>query len=146
MAWITITEDDVLTVLSGAELEGYRAAALADGQVDPVDPTIAQVTDLVRGYVAGNPANTLGATGIPQKLLPPALDIIAYRIPNRVGQDAGETRKALQDQAIRLLEQVAAGKFGIEEPETASTEDNAGGIQVASSSTRKTGRDNLSGL
>jgi len=50
MAWITITESDLLTAISGDELASFREAALADAQADPVAPTIAQVTDLVRGY------------------------------------------------------------------------------------------------
>ncbi len=123
MAWITIDEEDVLTVLCSPELEGYRAAALETGQADPVQPAISQVADLVRGYVGGNPANQLGAAGtIPQKLLAPALDIIAVRIPQRVGQTPASVRKTAEENAIRLLEQVAGGKFSIEEPVVKSTE------------------------
>ncbi len=123
MAWITISEDDVLTALCSPELEGYRAAALETGQADPVQPAISQVTDLVRGYVGGNPSNQLGAAGtIPQKLLAPALDIIAVRVPQRVGQAPAAVRKTAEENAIRLLEQVASGKFSIEEPVVKSAE------------------------
>ena len=51
MAWIIPAESDVLTALSETELATYRAAALASGQADPLAPTLAQVVDLVRGYV-----------------------------------------------------------------------------------------------
>jgi hypothetical protein len=117
MAWITITENDLLTVLSGPELDAFRATAKADGQADPVAPTITQVIDMVRGYVGGNKINLLGPTGtIPAKLLAPALDIIAVRIPSRVGKAPKSGRKDAADAAVKLLEQVARGAFDIEEP------------------------------
>jgi phage gp36-like protein len=120
MAWITITEAHVLTVVNSVELEAIRDAALAALQADPATESISQVTDLVRGYVGVK--NTLGATGIPQKLLPTALDIIAYRIPNRVGRQLPASKLLLYQDAIKLLESVALGKFDIEEPVTESTE------------------------
>src|SRR5271154_252490 len=126
MAWITPAESDVLTALSETELATYRAAATASGQADPLAPTLAQVVDLVRGYVGAYKPNTLGLPGtIPQKLLAPALDLIAVRLPQRVGVPPKEVRKAAADQAVRLLEQVAAGVFNIEEPDSATTETTA---------------------
>ncbi len=123
MAWIIPAESDVLTAFSETELATYRAAAIANGQVDPVAPTLAQVVDLVRGYVGAYKPNTLGLPGtIPQKLLAPALDLVAVRLPQRVGVPPKEVRKAAADQAVRLLEQVAAGVFNIEEPDEASPE------------------------
>jgi hypothetical protein len=126
MAWITPAESDVLTVLSETELATYRAAALASGQADPLTPTLAQVVDLVRGYVGAYGPNTLGLPGtIPQKLLAPALDLIAVRLPQRVGVPPKDVRKTAADQAVRLLEQVAAGIFNIEEPDNSTTETTA---------------------
>src|ERR1700679_4062975 len=123
MSWILPTESDVLTVLSESELSTYRAAATAVGQADPLAPTLAQVVDLVRGYVGAYRPNTLGLPGtIPQKLLAPALDLVAVRLPQRVGVPPKDVRKAAADQAVRLLEQVAAGTFNIEEPDSATTE------------------------
>ena len=116
----------MLTVLSEAELATYRAAALAGGQADPVAPTLAQVVDLVRGYVGAYKPNTLGLAGtIPQKLLASALDLVAVRLPQRVGVSPKDVRKTAADQAIRLLEQVAAGDFNIEEPDNSTTETTA---------------------
>ena len=123
MAWITPAEPDVLTVLSEAELATYRAAALASGQSDPLAPTLAQVVDLVRGYVGAYRPNTLGAPGtIPQKLLAPALDLVAVRLPQRVGVSPKDVRQAAAAQAVRLLERVASGEFNIEEPDEATDE------------------------
>ena len=126
MAWITPAESDVLTVLSETELATYRAAALASGQADPLAPTLAQVVDLVRGYVGAYKPNTLGLPGtIPQKLLAPALDLVAVRLPQRVGVTPKDVRKSAEQQAVRLLEQVAAGVFNIEEPDSPTLETTA---------------------
>lgn len=123
MAWITISEDDVLTVLNGKELEGIRKAALSLGQPDPVLPVIVQVVDLVRGYVGACKSNALGAgSTIPSKLLAPALDLIAVRIPARVGREPGGARKDAATAAIALLEQVARCGFDVESPLTATSE------------------------
>jgi len=128
MAWISITEADLLTAISGLELQAYRDAALADEQADPVAPTIAQVTDLVRGYVGGWKENVLGPNGtIPQKLLAPAVDIIVARIPGRVGKTPKQGRDDARKAAIAVLEQVASGKFDIEEPVEQSEEQPSGG-------------------
>jgi hypothetical protein len=123
MAWITPQESDVLTVLSETELATYRAAALASGQTDPLAPTLAQVVDLVRGYVGAYRPNTLGEAGtIPQKLLAPALDLVAVRLPQRVGVSPKDVRQQAAAQAVRLLERVASGEFNIEEPDEATPE------------------------
>jgi hypothetical protein len=123
MAWIIPAESDVLTTLSETELATYRAAALASGQADPLAPTLAQVVDLVRGYVGAYKPNTLGLPGtLPQKLLAPALDLVAVRLPQRVGVPPKDVRQMAAGRAVRLLEQVAAGTFNIEEPVTATSE------------------------
>jgi hypothetical protein len=43
-------------------------------------------------------------------------------LPQRVGVSPKEVRQAAATQAIRLLEQVAAGIFNIEEPDIATDE------------------------
>ncbi|MEM1057922.1 MAG: hypothetical protein AAGK14_01630 [Verrucomicrobiota bacterium] len=127
MAWITITEADVLTVLSGPELAAFRTKATADGQADPLPAVIAQVTDLVRGHVGICGRNRLGAGAtIPGKLLAPSLDLIAERLPRRVGLDLTEGRTEAADRAYRVLEAVARCEFAVEAPESASAEQTAG--------------------
>ena len=123
MAWITPAESDVLTVLSETELATYRAAATASGQADPLAPTLAQVVDMVRGYVGAYKPNTLGLPGtIPQKLLATALDLVAVRIPQRVGVPPKDVLQMAASRAVRLLEQAAAGTFNIEEPDSPTLE------------------------
>lgn len=148
MAWIEVTEADLLTAISGAELTGYRGAALASGQSDPVDPTIQQVVDEVRGYVGGCAKNTLGPAGtIPSKLLSTALDLIVFRIPNRVGRDPKAGRDKAAENAMKRLEQVAACKFDIEEPVEPTDEVSSSAIRPSfSGRPRRNARRERDGL
>lgn len=147
MAWIEIAEADLLTVLAGAELGGYRAAALASGQADPIAATITQVVNLVRGYVGGCKQNTLGeGATIPAKLLAPALDILAVAIPKRVGAAPKPVRKDAHDAAIKLLEQVAACRFDIEEPVTATEETSSSPRPLSEAKTLSHTRDDQDGI
>lgn len=126
--WISITEADVLTVLSGPELDAYRNAAKAVLQADPVAPVIAQVTALARGYVGACGRNRIGEPGtIPEKLLAPALDLIALRLPQRVRVNPSEVRRLNAQEALRLFERVANCQFDIEEPEVADEENSSSG-------------------
>ena len=79
MAWIIPAESDVLTVLSEAELATYpRGGAGLGPERSAGADLLAQVVDLVRGYVGAYRPNTLGAAGtMPQKLLAPALELVA---------------------------------------------------------------------
>jgi hypothetical protein len=145
--WITITEADLLTAISGDELTGYREAALASGQADPVAPTIAQVTDLVRGYVGGCKSNQLGPAGtIPQKLIAPAVDIIVARIPNRVGKSPKPGRAENQKAAIELLERVASCHFDIEEPVELAEEQPSANLPSFSGRDRRNARKEHDGF
>ena len=145
--WIQITEADLLTTMNAAELAGIREAALAEGQADPVQPTLDQVTNQVRGYLGTR--YQLGPSGtISDKVLSAALDIIAVRIPMRVGQDASEGRVDLKDDAIRYLEQVSHAKIDIEEPLIPSTEVSglSGGVSIVKSRPQRAGASDLLGL
>jgi len=147
MSWIIPVEADVLTVLSETELTTYRAAATAIGQTDPLTPTLAQVVDLVRGYVGAYKPNTLGLAGtIPQKLLAPTLDLVAVRLPQRVGVLPKEVRKNAAEQAVRLLERVAAGEFNIEEPEMAIAEATSAPRPTMKGNSRNFTRETEEGL
>lgn len=117
MSWITLTEADALTVVNAKLLDAARTKALAAGQPDPLDETLLQVIDQVRGAVGGCKANVLGAAGtIPQKLKGTALDLFAVRITNRLDIDPSESKLLLYKSAEATLRAVAACSFDIEEP------------------------------
>lgn len=144
--WAAITEANVLTHISGAELEALRAAALADGQLDPLQPSIDQVTATVRGYVAACRDNTVDddTATIPTRLLDAACDMIVAVIIQRVpGYDLDDVRADKYDKAIALMRDVAACKFAVTDPETDS--DVGHGIEVDYED-RKTTRTSLDGL
>lgn len=125
MAWIQITEADLLTGISGPELEAVRVAALGENQVDPVQPAIDQVTREVRGRVAvKNPVGD-GNT-IPDELLAHAVAIIVMRLPLRAAGlviDPEDERSKAAARAESVLKDVALGSFKIEAPATVSDEE-----------------------
>lgn len=126
MPWVQITETDVRDRLSGPELAAYKSAALASGQTDPLPGIIAQTVDEVRGYIAAAGNVSLGdGTTVPGKLVSATVAIVRWRLITRLPLNSAallETRKQEYQDALRLLEQTAAGKFLVEEPTTAAAE------------------------
>lgn len=126
MAWITITEADLLTQISGAELSSIRAAVLGSGQADPVASTITQTVRYVRGRVAACADNQVGPAGtIPDELLSQALAIIVLEFMRRPGGlqvDPEGARMRAGENAERILRDVAACNVVLEQPDTPSSE------------------------
>ena len=112
MAWVTLTEDDVLTSLNDREVETYRAR-IADGQADPIAGILADVTSEVRGYVATR--HSITAAGIPPGLKNAAIDISIYRLAKRLHTASEQQRKSAADDARDLLNKVANGDVAIED-------------------------------
>ncbi len=129
MPWQTITETDIRDRLSGSELTAYKSAALATGQTDPLPGIIAQTVDEVRGYLAAAATVALGeGTTVPSKLVSATVAIVRWRLLTRLPLNSAallETRRQEYQDALRLLEQTAAGKFLVEEPTTAAAEQMA---------------------
>lgn len=126
MAWITLTEAHLLTKISGPELAQIREAALGEGQVDPVQPTLDQVTREVRGRVAACARNRLGAGNtIPDELLDAALSLAVLRFEGRAAGlsiDENSVRANAARSAESLLRDVARCEFSLEQPDSVSTE------------------------
>jgi len=151
MAWIPITEADLLTVLSGPELTGLREAALADGQADPVEPTIEHIVNRVRGDVATSGKYELDAdtSTIPDRLLDAALAIIVMRFMSRpaasIIDDVNEARAKAAQSAEALLERVAEGNYAITDPETGA-ETSGSAVNLVTHNVRNFTRDKMNGL
>ena len=125
MSWITLTESDVLTRLSGPELSALKTAALGAGQGNPLPEVIAQVVREVRGHVAACDRNRLGeGQTIPDELLGAALNRIRYELVTRlpVASLLTDARREANRDATALLGRVAACQFAIVAPATASAE------------------------
>lgn len=127
MSWITLTAEDLKSRLSQAEL---TALARASGDYDEsgMEAVLAQVTGLVRGYVAADARNRLDAAGtIPLALKSAALDLACVDYSARAGgfmSDPKDLRKNAREAAVRLLQDVAAGKFRVDQPD-ADVDDQA---------------------
>jgi len=121
--WISITTADIQTRLAGAEVEALRTAALADDQADPLPEIVSQVVDEVRGYVAAG-GYTLGdGETVPSKLFSATLAMVRFRCATRLpGYQMDENRRREYEDAIRLMERVADGRYAVEEPAAASSE------------------------
>lgn len=150
MSWIELTEADLLTALSGPELEKLRAAALKSGQSDPVQPVLDQITSEVRGRVAACDRNQLGdGNTIPSELKDAALALVVMRIMTRAAGtviDPQGARKAAAERAAKTLEAVAACRFAIVQPVTASTDEVGTTLPSVGARTHYFQRGDQSGL
>jgi hypothetical protein len=129
--WISVTESDLATALTGPELSAAKTAALKAAQADPVPEDIAQVTREVRGRVAACRSNQLGAAGtIPDECKAAAIDMVVYRLCKRVPGKALLTaeRADAYDKAIAFMRDVANCNVAIEQPGTASEEVTSGAV------------------
>ncbi|MBI5770829.1 MAG: DUF1320 family protein [Verrucomicrobia bacterium] len=151
MSWSTLTEAKFLQHCTGAETTAIKTAALATGQGEPLTDTLAKVVQEVRGYVAAYSANQLGdGATIPGELETAACAIARYRALNRLPIKSLLTETRIQEykDALTLLRDVAAGKFALEQPATASDQVIASGsaAEVVTSTTRRATREKLAGL
>ena len=120
MAWTALAPSDLAERLSAPEYDSVRRAALGrygEEQAQVLADTVAEV----RGRVAACARNRLGAPDtVPGEVRAAALAIFRWRFLTRLpGLKAllTDARKAEYDDALRLLEAAAAGKFAIEQPE-----------------------------
>ncbi|MHB9005464.1 MAG: phage protein Gp36 family protein, partial [Limisphaerales bacterium] len=110
MAWRSLTAEDVLTRLAGVELEAYRTAARADGQVDPLTEILAGVVAEVRSRIAAGSGNQLGAEGtVPDAVRHHGLAMVRFRLITRLPLRVAEDRRKEYEDALAFLDQVAEG-------------------------------------
>lgn len=150
MPWQQITEIDVRDRLSGPELAAYKSAALAVGQTDPLPGIIQQSVDEVRGYIAACARNSLEeGAAVPSKLVGATVAIIRYRLISRLPLNSAallDTRREEYKDALRLMEQVSACKFAVEEPTIKSTEVISAPSPSYSGRSRRFTRDQQEGI
>lgn len=126
MSWITPAESDLVARLSGPELAAYRSAALKSGQGDPLAQVLSGVVGEVRGYVAGNKSNQLGAGAtIPSELLDAAMALVVLRLATRLPINLTDARKTSAADAQTLLRRVADGSFYVSSAATPDPEQAA---------------------
>ena len=118
--WRAITTNDIKSRLSASELDSFRTAATDPGDPDSVQTVVDSVTETVRGFISGCPANILANDGfLPTSLIGPAMDILALVITARAAglilDPDGQRRKA-SEQAYAILRDVSACRFKIPRP------------------------------
>lgn len=120
MSWITLTETDVITKLSGPEIAAMKTAALQSGQANPLPPIIEQIVTELRGYLGACENNVLGLAGtIPDELEGAAISRIRFELATRLPVKSllTDDRREANRAALTLLRDVAACKFAVVQPE-----------------------------
>lgn len=122
MAWVELTEDIVKgsAGLTAVEL-GVVRTLLTSAGVDTLTDVLSGVAQEVRGYVAASHSTALGdGLTIPGELLRAALARAVYELSVRIPGKVVLTpqREAANASAVKLLENVAAGKFVVVGPLT----------------------------
>jgi len=140
--WRAILESDIQKQISGVELDALREIVLADGQADPVQPAIDDITAEVRGYVAASGVDMdADSSTIPDRLIRSAVAKIIIDIMTRPAGtmiDPEGARAKAADKADTLLRNVAAGKFSIADPVTAAESTQSAAKPIYHPSRRRT--------
>ena len=147
MSWQSITSTTVKPRLSATELSALQSSGLPSGVTDALTDLVTQVVDEVRGYIQAGGFN-LGAAGtLPSRLVSAALAIIRFRLSTRFPVKMLDTdaRQREYDDAMKLLDRVADGKFAVEEPTTGDTESTGGPEPTMTDRTLTFNRDNQDG-
>ena len=119
MAWITLTEAQVLAALSGAEQAALAAQNTKDSKADPVPAIVTSVVREARSAVRAFQSNQLGPAGtIPDEMQNACLDYARYLILNQLPIKTLLTEQRIQAKkdALELFDKIAAGKRLIEQP------------------------------
>lgn len=144
MAWITPTSDDVIKSFTDRERD-----AIEDVKGDTtLDDILGYVVEEIRGYCLT--IGPVGAAGtIPPQLKQVAVTRARHELMVSV-PDRGmmtEARAQANKDALRILENVAAGKFAIEAPATTGSETgNSPTLPATTARTRDFERSDMDGV
>lgn len=137
MSWIALTSAHLQRKLSAAEWTSITTTQLTDGVTGPevVADEIAATVRMVVGFVSANRQNVVGPAGtIPDELEDQALSILRHkvfsRLPGLAKRFLDEGRVREYEDAMRILRDVAMGRFLVASPEVAG-EEQAGGQTIA---------------
>jgi phage gp36-like protein len=119
MSWRAITADDVHASMQKHEADLYESQLLVDGQSDPMDEVIAQVTLEARQAIRScrdNGALHPTASFLPPGVIHHAVALIRHRLQTRVSDhyEPGEGRMAEYRTATQFFRDVASCKVAIE--------------------------------
>ncbi len=147
MGWRKVTETDLTSALSRAEVEAYRAGSDIDS--DPVEASIADVVAQVRGYIRTGGAAVLDPdeSTLPASLVRPAMNYLRYEILTRMDIVPNDARKAAWEKAQELFEQIRKGEYVPESHGAAETASTGGpSAEVVCSTRARVSAAKLEGL
>jgi phage gp36-like protein len=148
--WRDVTIADLLAGLSQAEKAAMESVSMATGQADPLVSAIIGASNDARSAIAAWRSNRLGAgRTVPEGAVHHVVSIARWRVLTRlpVQSLATDARRAEHEDAQHWLDQVAAGKRVVEQPDTATTDSMpAQDMDVVQSSDRLSTRTNLDGF
>ncbi|MCK9468148.1 MAG: DUF1320 domain-containing protein [Porticoccaceae bacterium] len=118
VAWISLTPADIDSRLSAAERSAL-ARATGDAAELILADVLAGIEATVRGYIRARRDAIMAPSGIPPSLRDTALDLAVPAYSTRAGGillDPKGARAKARDDALKRLEDVAAGTFRVETP------------------------------
>lgn len=146
--WRAPAERDLAASISASEIEAYRSAAADEAaHGDPITALLERGVAFVRGYLRANRAIVMGPAGtLPESLIAPCMDFVAYDVVKRTPRGNTEDRRTARQDAVKLFERVQAGAYDVESYQ--SQEDAGAGVssQLAASSRRRVTAQSMDGL
>jgi hypothetical protein len=129
-AWRKVTETDLTSALSAAEVGAFKQSA---GRGQPVAQQIAETVQFVRGCIRSGGRCRMDADGgtLPEGLIAPAMDFCRYRFLTRIDMPVNEARTKLYEDARKLFDAVAEGAYV---PEGAEPDDAGEGAALSPAS------------
>lgn len=149
--WITISATDLDDYAVAELVDALQTEALAIGQSDPFPAIRDTVIQEVRAIVLSCSKNQVDTdtAKIPASLKSATMSIILARMNNRLNLKLNEQQQEEWKRANRVLDQVAACKLAIEDPDNALADNptqSGGGVTVVESRDRLATGDKLKGL
>ena len=126
MSWITLTSDMLTARMNAAELTAVSATYPSSSAT--LASIISGVVNEIRGYVRAGAQPMDVAGKIPAELTDAAIAIARFRVLTGLPNETLITKARVdeKDQAFKLLDRVAEGRFGIEAPAAAIAEQVGG--------------------
>lgn len=145
--WREPSEADLSASISAGEIEAYRTAAADAEQGDAITNLLTRGVDHVRGYLRANTKIKMGPKGtLPESLIAPCMDFVAFDVVKRVPRANTEDRRAARRDAVALFTRVQNGSYDVESYGAQETQGSSQGSELASSSCRRVTSQSMDGL
>lgn len=109
-AWRKVTEADLTSALSAAEVGAFKQSA---GRGQPVAQQIEATVAYVRGCIrsGGRCRPDPDESTLPESLVAPAMDWLRFRFLTRMNIQVNEARTKLYEDARKLFDAIARGEY-----------------------------------